>query len=69
MPTEDMAQVRAEIPRDLKRRVFAVFALRDEKFNRWLQRELEAFVQESSELAAQRRDPKKLDEEVVAVAR
>jgi len=30
---------------------------------------LEAFVQESSELAAQRRDPKKLDEEVVAVAR
>jgi hypothetical protein len=66
---EEFAQVRAEIPRDLKKRAFAIFALRDVRFNRWLQRELEAFVQESSELAAQRRDPKELDDDVVAVAR
>jgi hypothetical protein len=69
MVTEEMAQVRAEIPRALKRKAFAVFALRDIYFNRWLQHQLEAFVQESSELAAQRRDPAHLDEDVVAVTR
>ena len=41
----DVAQVKAAIPRDLKRRAFAAFALREDKFNRWLQRELEQFLQ------------------------
>ena len=30
---EELVQVRTEIPRDLKRRAFAAFALREEKFN------------------------------------
>ena len=45
----DVAQVKAAIPRDLKRRAFAALALREEKFNRWLQRELEEFLQEIEE--------------------
>jgi hypothetical protein len=43
----ELAQVKATIPKDLKRKAFATFALQDEKFNRWLERELRAFVQES----------------------
>lgn len=42
-----LVQVKAIIPRDLKRRAFAVLALREEKFNGWLQRELEALLQKS----------------------
>ena len=42
-------QVKAAIPRDLKRRAFAALALREEKFNRWLQRELEEFLQKLDE--------------------
>ena len=38
---EDSAQVKAAIPRELKRRAFAAFALREEKFNRWLRTQLE----------------------------
>ena len=45
----EVAQVKAAIPRDLKRRAFAALALREEKFNRWLQRELEEFLQEIDE--------------------
>ena len=48
---EETAQVKAAIPRELKRRAFAALALREEKFKRWLQRELEAFVQEIDERA------------------
>jgi hypothetical protein len=40
-------QVKAIIPRDLKRRAFAVLALREEKFNGWLRRELEALLHEA----------------------
>jgi hypothetical protein len=43
----ELAQVKATIPKDLKRKAFATFALHDEKFNRWLERELRAFIQES----------------------
>jgi hypothetical protein len=43
----DVAQVKATIPRDLKRRAFAVLALREEKFNGWLRRELEALLQDA----------------------
>ena len=45
----NLAQVKAAIPRDLKRRAFAALALREEKFNRWLQRELEQFLKEIDE--------------------
>jgi hypothetical protein len=41
---EDMAQVKASVPRDLKRRVFAAFALREEKFARWLRMQMEDYV-------------------------
>jgi len=41
-----VAQVKAAIPRELKRRVFAAFALREEKFNRWLRTQMEAYVQQ-----------------------
>jgi hypothetical protein len=40
----ELAQVKATIPKDLKRKAFATFALHDEKFNRWLERELRAFI-------------------------
>jgi hypothetical protein len=46
----ELAQVKAKIPKDLKRKVFATFALQDEKFNRWLERELRAFVRASGAL-------------------
>jgi hypothetical protein len=45
----ELAQVKAAIPRDLKRRAFSALALREEKFNRWLQRQLEAFLLEINE--------------------
>jgi len=67
METEEMSQVRAEVPSRLKRQAFAIMALRDLRFNKWLTEELETFVRESRELAAGRRDPKELDEEVVLV--
>ncbi len=42
----EVVQIKAEIPRDLKRRAFAAFALRDEKFTRWLHIQLEAWLKE-----------------------
>jgi hypothetical protein len=49
--TQDFVQVKGDIPRNLKRVAFALFALHDDKFNRWLQRALEEFVQENADLA------------------
>ena len=43
---DNSAQVKAAIPRDLKRRAFAAFAMREEKFNRWLRTQLEGWLQE-----------------------
>jgi hypothetical protein len=40
------AQLKGEVPRDLKRRVFAALALREIKFNQWLQTQLKAWLQE-----------------------
>ena len=42
----DDVQVKASVPRDLKRRAFAALALRDEKFNRWLRSQMETWLQE-----------------------
>jgi len=41
----DDVQVKASVPRDLKRRAFASLALRDEKFNRWLRSQMETWLQ------------------------
>ena len=46
---EGLVQVKANIPRDLKRRTFAEFALREEKFNRWLRAQMEAWLQRIEE--------------------
>ena len=43
---EGFVQVKAEIPRDLKRRTFAAFALREEKFAQWLRTQMEVYVQQ-----------------------
>lgn len=40
----ELVQVKAEIPRDLKRRAFAELALREEKFNRWLRTQMELLL-------------------------
>jgi hypothetical protein len=56
----ETAQVKAAIPRELKRRAFAALALREEKFNRWLQKELEAFLQEIDEHAREGRDERQV---------
>jgi hypothetical protein len=45
----EVVQIKAEIPRDLKRRAFAALALRDEKFTRWLRLQLEAWLREVEE--------------------
>ena len=42
----EVVQVKASVPRDLKRRAFAALALKDEKFNRWLKRQLEQLLKE-----------------------
>jgi hypothetical protein len=39
---EELIQVKAEVPRMLKRRVFAALALRDERFNHWLRTQMES---------------------------
>ena len=59
-----LAQVKAIIPRDLKRRAFAVLALREEKFNGWLRRELEALLQETEE--AERQDSERQNAHALA---
>lgn len=41
----ELVQVKAEIPRELKRRTFAALALNDEKFSRWLRVQMEAYLQ------------------------
>lgn len=43
---QGLVQVKAEIPRELKRRAFAVLALREQRFNRWLRGQLEALLQQ-----------------------
>ena len=59
-----LAQVKATIPRALKRRAFAVLALREEKFNGWLRRELEALLQETEE--AERQDSERQNAHALA---
>jgi hypothetical protein len=58
----NLVQVRADIPGDLKRQAFSKFALQDEKFNRWLKRALEEFVQEDAALADYLRGVKVADD-------
>jgi hypothetical protein len=43
------AQLKGEVPRDLKRRVFAELALREIKFNQWLRTQLETWLQNVEE--------------------
>ena len=40
-------QVKAVIPRTLKRRAFAEFAMQEVKFSHWLQRQLESWLEET----------------------
>ena len=42
---KDTVPVKADIPATLKRRVFSELALRDEKFNRWLIRQMELWLE------------------------
>lgn len=41
-----VAQVRADLPRDLKRKAFAAFALRDIRFSTWLRTQIETWLEE-----------------------
>lgn len=45
----ELVQVKAEIPRELKRRTFAAFALREEKFARWLRSQMEAYANQTED--------------------
>jgi hypothetical protein len=67
--SEDFVQVRADIPRYLKRRVFAILALRGETFNQCVQRALEAFVHENTDLADYLRGVKAAEDTSVAVTK
>lgn len=40
----EMAQIRARVPRALKRAMFVKLAHREEKFTRWLRNEMAAYV-------------------------
>ena len=42
----DLDQIKATIPRPLKRRAFAALAMREERFNRWLRTQLEDWLQQ-----------------------
>jgi hypothetical protein len=50
---EEYTQVKADVPRDLKRRVFSALALRDQRFNRWVAACMEAFLEQ---VEAEKRD-------------
>jgi hypothetical protein len=52
----ELAQVKAAIPKDLKREAFATFALQEEKFSHWLERVLRAYVQECGALQRYQRE-------------
>jgi hypothetical protein len=52
----EVTQVKASIPKDLKRQAFAIFALQDEKFQQWLEQRLRAFVEESDALEQYHRE-------------
>jgi hypothetical protein len=41
-----VTQVKADVPHELKCRVFSVLALRDQRFNRWVTDCMEAFLQQ-----------------------
>jgi hypothetical protein len=45
----DLVQIKATIPRPLKRRAFAALAMREERFNRWLRTQLEVWLQQLEE--------------------
>jgi hypothetical protein len=47
-------QIRADIPVELKRRTFAVLALRGLPFNRWLQERMEEWLDEVRVESAER---------------
>jgi len=53
---EELVQVNAKIPRKLKQRAFAVLALHDERFNRWLKMQLEHLVGEGEHHERERGD-------------
>ena len=40
----ELAQVHAVVPRALKRQVFSVLALRDERFSPWLRQQMERWL-------------------------
>jgi len=43
---EELVQVKAEVPRALKRHAFAVLALREERFSHWLRKQMEILLQQ-----------------------
>ena len=53
----DFVQVKAVIPRQLKRRAFLAFAMQDEKFSRWLRRQLEGWLEEVAQSDEERAIP------------
>jgi hypothetical protein len=46
---EELAQIKATIPRALKRRFYAALALRDDKFTRWLCAHIDAWLAQQAE--------------------
>jgi hypothetical protein len=49
---EPLVQVKAEIPRDLKRRTFARLALQGVRFNTWLRRQMLRWLEETEQVDA-----------------
>jgi hypothetical protein len=43
---EGFVQVKAEIPRELKRQAFVALAAREQKFSHWLRTQLESWLQQ-----------------------
>jgi len=43
---EGFVQVKADVPRDLKRRAFAALALREQRFNWWLRTQMEEWLRQ-----------------------
>jgi hypothetical protein len=56
---EDFVQLKAAVPRLLKRKVYAKFAMRDLKFQTWLNQQLQTWLDEVEETERREADDAK----------
>ena len=55
----DCVQVKAVIPRELKRQTFVALAAREQKFSHWLRAQLEIWLQDINEIEREEEDERR----------